>query len=86
MIPMDRLVLAVVRLTVEAIEDHSLVVERFSVPADLAAQGVSGEALADSLVNRVAAIRPHWPCVARWRALGLRRARRREDRTYAQTR
>ena len=51
------LVLAVVRLTVEAMEDHSLVVERFSVPADLAAQGMSGEALADSLVNRVAGIR-----------------------------
>jgi tetratricopeptide (TPR) repeat protein len=51
------LVLAVVRLTVEAIEDHGLVVERFSVPADLAAQGMSGEAFAESLVNRVAAIR-----------------------------
>jgi tetratricopeptide (TPR) repeat protein len=51
------LVLAGVRLTVEALRDHSLVVDRFSVPADLAAQGLTPEALADSLVSRIGEIR-----------------------------
>jgi tetratricopeptide (TPR) repeat protein len=51
------LVLAAVRMTVEALRDHSLVVESFTVPADLVAQGLSGEAVADSLVSRLADIR-----------------------------
>ncbi len=48
---------AAVRMTVEAMSDHSLVVEDFSVPADFAASGMSSEALAEDLASRVAAIR-----------------------------
>ena len=41
----------------QAHADHSLVVEAFSVPPDLAARGASGQALAEDLMSRVAAIR-----------------------------
>ena len=41
----------------QAHEDHSLVIESFSVPPDLAARGASGQALAEDLMGRVAAIR-----------------------------
>ncbi len=46
-----------VRMTVEAMSDHGLVIESFTVPPDLAARGVTGQALSDDLANRVAAIR-----------------------------
>ncbi len=49
--------LAAVRMTVEAMSDHGLVVEDFTVPADLAARGVTSQALAEDLASRVAAIR-----------------------------
>ncbi len=49
--------LAAVRMTVEAISDHGLVVEDFTVPSDLAARGVTSQALAEDLASRVAAIR-----------------------------
>jgi len=51
------LVLAISRMTIEAINDHSIVVEGFSVPPDLAARGASSQALAENLVSRLAAIR-----------------------------
>ncbi len=41
----------------QAHEDHSLVVESFTVPADMAARGATGQAVAEELMNRVAAIR-----------------------------
>lgn len=41
----------------QAHEDRSLVVEAFSVPADMASRGASGQALAEDLMSRVAAIR-----------------------------
>lgn len=49
--------LAAVRMTVEAIRDHGLVVENFTVPADFAARGITSQALAEDLASRVAAIR-----------------------------
>ncbi len=48
---------AVTRMTFEAMSDHGLVVEDFTVPADLAARGVTSQALAENLASRVAAIR-----------------------------
>ncbi len=48
---------AVVRMTVEALTDHSLVVEDFTVPADFAARGITSQALAEDLASRVAAVR-----------------------------
>jgi len=51
------LVVAISRMTIEAINDHSLVVENFTVPPDLAARGASSQALAENLVSRLAAIR-----------------------------
>jgi len=51
------LVVAISRMTIEAINDHSLVVEDFTVPPDLAARGASSQALAENLVSRLAAIR-----------------------------
>ncbi|HEY6457643.1 MAG TPA: hypothetical protein VIY90_20385 [Steroidobacteraceae bacterium] len=51
------IVIAVVRMTYEAMSDHGLVVEDFTVPSDLAARGVTSQALAADLANRVAAIR-----------------------------
>ncbi len=49
--------LAVARMTVEAMSDHSLVVEDFAVPSDFAARGLTSQALAEDLTSRVAAIR-----------------------------
>ncbi len=49
--------LAAIRMTVQAMTDHSLVVEDFTVPPDLAARGATGQALAEELASRVAAIR-----------------------------
>ncbi len=49
--------LAAVRMTAEAMSDHGLVVEDFTVPADLATRGVTSQALAEDLASRVAAIR-----------------------------
>ena len=49
--------LAAVRMTVEAMSDHGLVVEDFSVPSDFAARGITSQALAEDLASRVAAIR-----------------------------
>jgi tetratricopeptide (TPR) repeat protein len=51
------LVVAISRMTIEAVNDHSLVVEGFTVPPDLAARGASSQALAENLVSRLAAIR-----------------------------
>jgi tetratricopeptide (TPR) repeat protein len=51
------IVIAAIRMTVEAMSDHSLVVEDFTVPADLAARGYSSQALAEDLASRVAVIR-----------------------------
>ncbi len=50
-------VIAAVRMTVEAMSDHSLVVEDFTVPSDFAARGITSQALAEDLASRVAAIR-----------------------------
>jgi tetratricopeptide (TPR) repeat protein len=50
-------VIAAVRMTYEAISDHGLVVEDFTVPADFAARGVTSQALAADLASRVATIR-----------------------------
>jgi len=41
----------------QASQDHSLVIEAFSVPPDLAARGATGEAVAEDLMSRVSAIR-----------------------------
>ncbi len=49
--------LAAVRMTVEAMSDHGLVVEDFTVPSDFAARGITSQALAEDLASRVAAIR-----------------------------
>jgi tetratricopeptide (TPR) repeat protein len=51
------LLIGSVRMTYEALSDHGLVVEDFTVPADLATRGVTSQALAANLANRVAAIR-----------------------------
>ncbi len=51
------IVIAAIRMTVEAMDDHSLVVENFTVPSDFAARGVTSQALAEDLASRVAAIR-----------------------------
>ncbi len=51
------LVVAIGRMMVEAINDHSIVVEGFSVPPDLAERGASSQAVAENLVSRLAAIR-----------------------------
>jgi tetratricopeptide (TPR) repeat protein len=51
------LVVAISRMTIEAINDHSLVVEGFTVPPDLAARGASSHALAENIVSRLVAIR-----------------------------
>ncbi len=51
------ILLAAVRMTGEAMSDHGLVVEDFTVPSDLAAHGVTSQALAEDLASRVAAIR-----------------------------
>jgi hypothetical protein len=51
------LIIAISRMTIEAMNDHSIVVEDFTVPPDLAAQGASSQALAENLVRRLAAIR-----------------------------
>ena len=51
------LVVAISRMTIEAINDHSIVVEGFTVPPDLAARGASSQAVAENLVSRLAAIR-----------------------------
>jgi tetratricopeptide (TPR) repeat protein len=51
------LVIAISRVTFEAINDHSIVVETFTVPPDLAARGASSQAVAENLVSRLAAIR-----------------------------
>ncbi len=48
---------AAARMTVEAMSDHSLVVENFTVPSDFAARGVTSQALAEDLSSRIAAIR-----------------------------
>jgi tetratricopeptide (TPR) repeat protein len=40
-----------------AVNDHGLVVEGFTAPPDLAARGLTGEALADDFLGRMAAIR-----------------------------
>ncbi len=49
--------LAATRMTLEAMSDQSLVVEDFTVPSDLAARGITSQALAEDLASRVAAIR-----------------------------
>ncbi len=49
--------LAVARMIFEAMTDHSLVVEDFTVPSDFATRGVTSQALAEDLASRVAAIR-----------------------------
>ncbi len=48
---------AAVRMTVEAMSDHSLVVEDFTVPSDFAARGITSQSLAEDLASRVATIR-----------------------------
>ncbi len=50
-------VIAAVRMTYEALSDHGLVVGDFTVPADLAASGMTSQALAEDLASRVAIIR-----------------------------
>ncbi len=49
--------LAAIRMTAEAMRDHGLVVENFTVPSDFAARGITSQALAEDLASRVAAIR-----------------------------
>ena len=49
--------LAMARMTFEAMSDHSLVVESFAVPSDFAARGVTSQSLGQDLASRVAAIR-----------------------------
>jgi tetratricopeptide (TPR) repeat protein len=51
------LVVAISRMTIEAINDHSIVVEGFTVPPDLAARGASTQAIAENLVSRLASVR-----------------------------
>ncbi len=41
----------------DAMNDHGLVIERFTAPPDLAARGLTGEALAQNLLGRIDAIR-----------------------------
>ncbi len=48
---------AATRMTFEAMSDHGLVVEDFTVPADFAARGITSQALAQDLASRVASIR-----------------------------
>ena len=47
---------AVIRMTYEALDDHSLVVEDFTVPADFVARGITSQSLAEDLASRVSAI------------------------------
>ena len=49
--------IAASRMTYEALNDHGLVAGNFTVPADFAARGVTGQALAEDLASRMAAIR-----------------------------
>jgi tetratricopeptide (TPR) repeat protein len=49
--------LAVARMTYEALSDHGLVVQDFTVPADFAARGITSQALAEDLASRAAIIR-----------------------------
>jgi hypothetical protein len=51
------LIVAIIRITMEATNDYSVVVESLTVPSELAARGTTGQALADDLVGRLAAIR-----------------------------
>ena len=51
------LLVGAARMTYEALSDHGLVVEDFTVPVDFAARGVTSQALAEDLANRVAAVR-----------------------------
>jgi tetratricopeptide (TPR) repeat protein len=51
------LVLAVGFILRDAINDNGLVIESFSAPPDLAARGLTGQALAEDLAGRIAAIR-----------------------------
>ncbi len=48
--------LAAAHMTLEAMSDHGLVVDDFTVPADFAARGITSQALAEDLASRVAAI------------------------------
>lgn len=48
---------AATRMTFEAMSDHGLVVEDFTVPSDFAARGITSQALAQDLASRVASIR-----------------------------
>jgi tetratricopeptide (TPR) repeat protein len=51
------LLVGATRMVIDAMTDGSLIVEGFTVPPDLVAQGASGEALANDFVTRLAAIR-----------------------------
>src|SRR5579859_540113 len=51
------LVAAVATMVLDAMNDHGLVIERFTAPPDLAARGLTGEALAEDLLGRIDAIR-----------------------------
>jgi tetratricopeptide (TPR) repeat protein len=48
---------AVLRMTYQALSDHGLVVEDFTVPSDFAARGITSQALAEDLASRVAIMR-----------------------------
>jgi len=51
------IVVAVGATVRDAMNDHGLVIERFTVPPDLAARGLTGEALAEDLLARIDTIR-----------------------------
>ncbi|MDB5483330.1 MAG: hypothetical protein JWO83_4383 [Caulobacteraceae bacterium] len=51
------LVAAVGTMVRDAMNDHGLVIERFTAPPDLAARGFTGEALAEDLLGRIDAVR-----------------------------
>ncbi len=51
------LLVGVARMVIAAMNDGSLVVEGFTAPPDIVAQGASGEALASDFASRLAAIR-----------------------------
>ena len=51
------LLVGAARMIYEALSDHGLVVEDFTVPADFAARGVTSQALAEDLASRVAIMR-----------------------------
>jgi tetratricopeptide (TPR) repeat protein len=51
------LVAAVGAMVGDAMNDHGLVIERFTVPPELAARGLTGETLAEDLLGRIDAIR-----------------------------